>query len=80
MAVDLLNIKGLNELDEGPIVMLILFPSDSDAIRQCFRRVIAGLDPAIHHLRKSLCSCSLTRPMDGRVKPGHDESLFHRPL
>jgi hypothetical protein len=41
------------------------------------RRVIAGLDPAIHHLRK-ISFAPLTRPMDGRVKPGHDDSLIHR--
>jgi hypothetical protein len=28
-----------------------------------------GLDPRIHHLRKTLFE-----KMDGRVKPGHDES------
>jgi hypothetical protein len=31
--------------------------------------VIAGLDPAIHLLRKMF----LRRSMDARVKPGHDE-------
>jgi hypothetical protein len=31
--------------------------------------VIAGLDPAIHPLRKKL----LAKKMDARVKPGHDE-------
>jgi hypothetical protein len=31
--------------------------------------VIAGLDPAIHLLRKMI----LRRMMDARVKPGHDE-------
>jgi hypothetical protein len=29
--------------------------------------VIAGLDPAIHHLRKTLA-----KRMDARVKPAHD--------
>jgi hypothetical protein len=31
--------------------------------------VIAGLDPAIHHLRKIL-----PRKMDARIKSGHDDS------
>jgi hypothetical protein len=30
--------------------------------------VIAGLDPAIHHLRKIL-----SKRKDARVKPGHDK-------
>jgi hypothetical protein len=30
--------------------------------------VIAGLDPAIHHLKTSRCFS-----MDARVKPAHDE-------
>jgi hypothetical protein len=33
--------------------------------------VIAGLDPAIHPLRKHF-----RRMMDARVKPGHDEPIF----
>jgi hypothetical protein len=33
--------------------------------------VIAGLDPAIHPLRKSLSR----RMMDARVKPGHDDRV-----
>jgi branched-chain amino acid transport system ATP-binding protein len=32
--------------------------------------VIAGLDPAIHHLRNSLA-----KEMDARVKPAHDDSI-----
>jgi hypothetical protein len=36
--------------------------------------VIAGLDPAIHHLRKALSkSKTLSKRMDARVKPGHDK-------
>jgi hypothetical protein len=31
--------------------------------------VIAGLDPAIHQLRKSVA-----KQMDARVKPAHDDS------
>jgi hypothetical protein len=30
-----------------------------------------GLDPRIHPLRKTL-----SKKMDGRVKPGHDASVF----
>jgi hypothetical protein len=30
--------------------------------------VIAGLDPAIHHLRKTP-----SKEMDARVRPGHDD-------
>jgi hypothetical protein len=30
--------------------------------------VIAGLDPAIHHLRKTL-----SKKMSARVEPGHDD-------
>src|SRR6266852_6278628 len=37
--------------------------------RPSTRSVIAGLDPAIHLLRKMI----LRRLMDARVKPGHDE-------
>jgi hypothetical protein len=35
--------------------------------------VIAGLDPAIHLLRKNL-----SKRMDARVKPAHDESALLR--
>jgi hypothetical protein len=35
--------------------------------------VIAGLDPAIHLLRKNL-----SKRMDARVKPAHDESTLLR--
>src|ERR1700732_4526024 len=37
--------------------------------------VIAGLDPAIHQLRKAL-----PKGMDARVKPGHDNLLCGRSL
>jgi hypothetical protein len=37
--------------------------------------VIAGLDPAIHLLRKT----SLRRLMDARIKSGHDISLVDTP-
>jgi hypothetical protein len=36
------------------------------------KRVIAGLDPAIHPLRKSLA-----KMMDARVKPAHDEVYLY---
>jgi hypothetical protein len=36
---------------------------------ETYTRVIRGLDPRIHHLREK----SLSKKMDGRVKPGHDE-------
>jgi hypothetical protein len=32
--------------------------------------VIAGLDPAIHHLRKGVPA----KQMDARVKPAHDDA------
>jgi hypothetical protein len=32
-----------------------------------------GLDPRIHHLRKTL-----SKRMDCRVKPGNDESMVHQ--
>jgi hypothetical protein len=35
--------------------------------------VIAGLDPAIHLLRKNLVKKSLVKRMDGRIKSGHDD-------
>jgi hypothetical protein len=36
--------------------------------------VIAGLDPAIHHLREDF----LAKKMDARVKPAHDQSRAER--
>src|SRR6185295_16934988 len=35
---------------------------------ECRKGVTRGLDPRVHHLRKTF----LRRAMDGRVKPGHD--------
>jgi hypothetical protein len=40
--------------------------------------VIAGLDPAIHPSSRDSFDCPLTRTMDGRVKPGHDENEIQR--
>jgi hypothetical protein len=40
--------------------------------RECRQLVIAGLDPAIHLLRKNF----LRRWMDARIKSGHDECVL----
>jgi NAD(P)-dependent dehydrogenase (short-subunit alcohol dehydrogenase family) len=41
---------------------------------RCRDFVMRGLDPRIHHLRKNL-----SKKMDGRVKPGHDASIWYGP-
>jgi hypothetical protein len=53
---------------------MVVFP-EFDVLFEKKSTVIAGLDPAIHRLRKSLA-----KGMDARVKPGHDEfSVGRRP-
>jgi hypothetical protein len=46
-------------------------PLQSRGRREHLAFVMRGLDPRIHPLEKSLA-----KKMDGRVKPGHDGSVF----
>jgi hypothetical protein len=55
----------------SPRMTLPFSSSEEQARRLLVKIVIAGLEPAIHHLRKTLAK------IDGcAVKPAHDASIF----